>query len=339
MGYPVIKKYSARALWLGFLCLLILIMISVGGVTRLTRSGLSIVEWKPISGIILPLTTQAWQQQFDLYKLSPEYKQVNQHFDLAAYKNIFLWEYSHRLLGRLIFLFVILPGFFLWKKNKVRGHVVLTLAALVALQGLIGWLMVKSGLNIRPHVSHYLLALHFFSALLVLLVAFYHLCALRPPLNTQLGFFQIKSFELFGVLLGLQLFFGCLVSGLRAGIGYNTYPLMNGKVIPEGAFVHKPFWVDFFENPGTVQWVHRWLGLLVFIELVGCLLSLKNSHSWVVLRRPIYHLLWLIFFQILLGILNILYIVPVPLAAFHQFCACSLVLSYFSIAFRMENRT
>lgn len=329
------KKY--KTLWLIGFCVLVLLMISVGGITRLTRSGLSIVEWKPISGIIPPLTEQDWQNQFDLYKLSPEYNQINSHFGVSEYKNIFLWEYSHRLLGRLIFLFVVLPGFVLWRKKIVDGRLVLTLASLVALQGLIGWLMVKTGLNLRPHVSPYMLALHFFSALFVLIVALYHLCKMQKPLDTPLTRTISKIFIIFGVLLGIQLFYGCITSGLKAGIGYNTYPLMSGKFIPADAFTLQPHWINFFENPGTVQWIHRWVGILLFISLIAIILILKKSSSWQNLKKSFLFLIGLVFFQIILGILNIIYVVPISLAASHQLWATFIVLVYISIIFRMQN--
>ena len=281
------------------------------------------------------MNEEQWQTQFDLYKLSPEFAQVNSHFEISDYKNIFLWEFAHRLLGRVIFLFVVLPGFFLWRKKLVSGRLVLSLAGLIALQGLIGWLMVKTGLNARPHVSPYMLALHFFSALIVLLVAFYHLCKLRKPFAVGIS---TKPYSVLGILLGLQLFFGCITSGLKAGIGYNTYPLMNGQFMPEDAFALKPTLLNFLENPGTVQWIHRWLGMAVLLALLGCLFSMKKSASWGVLKGPMIHLAGVCAFQVLFGILNIVYIVPVPLAALHQLCAGFLVLSYFSIVFRMQNK-
>lgn len=330
-------RKKQKTLWLAGFCVLVLLMISIGGITRLTRSGLSIVEWKPISGIIPPLTEQDWQNQFDLYKLSPEYNQVNSHFGVSDYKNIFLWEYFHRLLGRLIFLFVVFPGLILWRKKLVNGRLVLTLAGLVALQGLIGWLMVKTGLNVKPHVSPYMLALHFFSALFVLIVAFYHLCKLQKPLDAQLTGTSSKIFKISGVLLSIQLFYGCITSGLKAGIGYNTYPLMNGQFVPADAFALEPLWINFFENPGTVQWTHRWVGMLILMFLIANLLILKSSGHWEKFKKSFLLLLSLVFFQIILGVLNIIYIVPITLAALHQLCAAIIVLVYFSIIFRMQN--
>ena len=302
----------------------------------MTRSGLSIVEWKPISGIIPPLTESDWSAQFELYKQSPEFNRVNSHFTLPEYKEIFLWEYAHRLLGRILFLFIVLPGFFLWRKKMVSGRLVVGLAGLVALQGLIGWLMVKSGLNVNPHVSPYMLALHFFSAMLVLVTAYFNFlkAGSRPQLNVSAS--QKINLRLFGFILGLQIVYGCLTSGLKAGIGYNTYPLMNGSFMPSDAFYLTPGFMNFLENPGLVQWTHRWVGIAVFIFFVQLFFNLKRSASWPQLRGPLFHLAGLIFLQIALGILNIVYVVPVPLAALHQLCATFLILGYFNIVFRAK---
>ena len=320
--------------WLFAFCALVILMISIGGITRMTRSGLSIVEWKPIAGIVPPLTDQDWRAQFELYKQSPEFNKINSHFELDDYKSIFLWEYSHRLLGRILFLFIVLPGFILWRRKLVEGKLVVTLAFLVALQGLIGWLMVKTGLNVNPHVSPYMLSLHFFSAVFVLLFSYYHLKRLLPAAKVNLTSGQMANLRLFGLLLGLQIFYGCITSGLKAGIGYNTYPLMNGSFMPSDAFALSPTALNFFENPGLVQWTHRWVGIGVLIFFVQLVLSFRKSRSWPQLRGPSLHLAGLLFLQIALGILNIVYIVPVPLAALHQICAVFLVLAYFGIVFR-----
>jgi cytochrome c oxidase assembly protein subunit 15 len=323
--------------WLLAFCALVILMITVGGITRMTRSGLSIVEWKPIAGIIPPLSENDWANQFELYKQSPEYQKVNSHFEISDYKKIFLWEYSHRVLGRLLFLFIVLPGFFLWRKKLVSGKLVVTLALLVALQGLIGWLMVKTGLNVNPHVSPYMLALHFFSALIVLLVPYHQVTRLRHPERITIGESQMLNLRLFGLLLGLQIFYGCLTSGLKAGIGYNTYPLMNGSFMPGDAFALSPSILNFFENPGLVQWTHRWIGIAVLLGFGHVLHTFRKSSTWPHLAGAFLHLTGLLFLQVALGILNILYVVPISLASMHQLCATFLVLGYFSIVFRAKS--
>jgi cytochrome c oxidase assembly protein subunit 15 len=322
-----------KQLWLLGFCFLVLLMVSVGGITRLTRSGLSIVEWKPVSGIIPPITESDWQQQFELYKQTPEYTHVNSNFELSDYKAIFMWEYLHRVLGRLIFLFVVIPGIYLWRKKIVTGKLVVSLAGLVALQGLIGWLMVKTGLNIKPHVSPFMLALHFFTALSVLLVALFHYTKTRPSFEVKIDETQRGLFFIFGLSLCAQIFYGCLTSGLKAGVGYNTYPLMNGQFFPEGGMFFSPVIVNFFENPATVQWTHRWLGMTVLALLLICAFSMMKSNAWSRVKNSFYVIVAVALIQVTLGVLNILYVVPVPLAALHQFVAALLVICYFRILF------
>jgi len=327
------KNTTLKKIWLLAFCALVLLMISIGGITRLTRSGLSIVEWRPISGIIPPITDSDWQIQFDLYKSSPEYTQLNLHFNIQDYKNIFFWEYSHRLLGRIIFIFVVLPGFILWRKNLVSGKLVLLLAGLIAFQGLIGWLMVKTGLNTNPQISPFMLALHFFSALSVLIIAYYHFLSLKITEPIRLTRLQNNFITIFGILLSLQIFYGCLTSGFKAGYGYNTYPLMNGNFFPEGGLFFLPLWLNFFENTATIQWVHRWLGALVFIILIGLLVVFAKTSAWIKLKKKFLCLFGLTFIQVILGILNIIYVVPLSLAALHQLVASFLVLVYFNLVF------
>jgi len=326
-----------KQLWLIGFALLVLIMISVGGITRLTRSGLSIVEWKPVSGFIPPITEADWQQQFELYKQTPEFNHVNSHFELSDYKSIFMWEYLHRVLGRIIFLFVVIPGIILWRKKYVSGRLVLLLASLVAVQGLIGWLMVKTGLNVKPHVSPFMLALHFFAALSVLVVAIYNYVKTLPALQTDVDYCQKVSFHIFGAGLTLQIFYGCLVSGMKAGVGYNTYPLMNGQFFPEGGMFFSPAILNFFENPATVQWTHRWLGVTVLGLFIVMVTRFFNSAAWNAVKSSLYVLLGVMVLQVLLGILNIIYVVPIHLAALHQLVAAVLVVCYFRLYFLLPS--
>lgn len=330
LGHPRLKTY-----WLlGFIAL-VLLMISVGGVTRLTRSGLSIVEWKPVVGIIPPLTEADWQSQFELYQQSPEFQQMNSHFKLEDYKQIFIWEYLHRVLGRLIFLYVLIPGLILWRRKVIKGNLVVLLSLLVAGQGLVGWLMVRSGLNLKPHVSPFMLALHFFLALFVLATAYYHLCKMRPAFSAEMSpkkWFLVNGL---GILLLIQIFFGCLTSGMKAGHIFNTYPLMGGEFLPPGGMNLDPAWINVFDNPVTVQWIHRWVGILTLIFLlvtVGALTKWKRSP----LFGPSMHLLGLVLVQISLGILNLIWMVPIPLAALHQFIVVLIVLGYLNIRFRLK---
>ncbi len=328
------SKYTQR--WLQFLILLIHIMILVGGVTRLTRSGLSIVEWKPITGILPPLSDKAWHDEFSKYQNSPEYQQVNKHFELNDYQKIFFWEYLHRLLGRLIFLFAIVPGVYFWYKKQIKGSFTIILPALIGLQGLIGWIMVRSGLYHRPSVSHYLLALHFFTALSL---AFYVLANYSKIGQAKL-YFLPKKFKyhwwLFSGLLTIQIFWGCLVSGLKAGFASNTFPLMAKTFFPSTCLLFEPLWINFLENPTAVHWAHRWIGISLFSYfLIYYFVIIKIDIAKEFLRQFRFVLVILIL-QILLGIATIVYSVPIPLAAAHQLVAAILACFCFRICWQIR---
>jgi cytochrome c oxidase assembly protein subunit 15 len=331
------QKWTRR--WLVGFVILLLAMIAVGGVTRLTRSGLSIVEWRPFTGIVPPMSDTEWKEQFGLYKLSPEFDQVNSQFTLEDYQKIFIWEYLHRLLGRLIFLYALIPGIVLWRKKQVKGSVVVLLCALVAFQGLIGWLMVKSGLSREPHVSPFMLALHFFSALTVLGAVYYQLSKMRARvLGPSSASGVLKWVHAFGLLLVLQIFYGCLTSGFKAGFSFNTYPLMGGDFFPPGGLLQEPAWINFFVNPATIQWTHRWLGILVFIMALCALRAVMKSSVKAVLKGPLFHLMGVCLLQVILGILNIVFVVPIAIAILHQLMASLLVMAYLSILFRTKKQ-
>lgn len=328
---------SPRKLWLTGFLFLVLLLISIGGITRLTRSGLSIAEWKPITGAIPPLTDSDWQLEFERYQQTPEYKQINFHFGIAEYRKIFMWEYLHRLLGRIVFLFAMIPGLWLWKKRSVDGRQVFLLTGLVALQGLFGWLMVKSGLNREPHVSPYLLAVHFFGALSVLGAAYFPLCRMKGPLELSMTPRGRGLFLSLGAALGLQIFYGCLTSGLKAGYLFNTYPLMNGQILPPMGLSMKPLWINLVENPASVQWIHRWLGASVFVLVVLVYLEVGRS-AQPDAKRAVLQLVGITAVQLLLGILTLVLVIPTSLAATHQLVAALVFLAYLNIAFRNSRR-
>lgn len=301
-------------------------MIALGGVTRLTRSGLSITEWKPVTGMLPPLSEESWELEFSKYQESPEYKILNSHFTISDYKKIFLWEYLHRLLGRFIFLFTLIPGILLWRKKEFSGYKVSLLCSMIALQGLIGWLMVKSGLQRDPMVSPYMLSLHFFSALSVLVIAYVFLLQSQ---SYQIISRAPKAFFALGTLISVQIFYGCLTAGWKAGFMFNTYPMMSGHFFPESGFIKSPLWVNFFSNHATVQWTHRWLAMIVFAGILF-LLILKDMKPY---KKSLWILLFFVFLQIILGILTIVFIVPVSLGVMHQAVACLIVLSFVKIIF------
>src|SRR5689334_12182693 len=255
---------SSRAIrvWLLAIAALIAAMVLVGGATRLTESGLSIVEWKPVTGALPPFGQNEWQQAFEAYKLIPQYKQLNAGMSLSDFKTIFWWEWSHRLLGRVIGAVYLLPFlYFLWRGGmgtELRRRLWL-IFGLGALQGAVGWWMVASGLSGRIEVSQYRLATHLVLALLIFAAIVWTLRRLddRPPLRV-LSRMKITG----GILVALtfvQLYLGALVAGLRAGLVYNTWPAIDGGFIPSSArlWFETPWWRNLFENTLTVQFEHR----------------------------------------------------------------------------------
>lgn len=243
-------------------------MVIVGGITRLTESGLSMVRWEPISGAIPPMNVEEWQAEFDAYRATPEYRQINRGMSLAEFKDIFFWEYVHRLLGRLIGLAFALPLlWFAWKRAIPKGYGLRLTGLLVlgGMQGVIGWWMVASGLIDRPEVSHIRLAVHLLLALLIfglLIWTALDLRALaREPAAPRARLSIVAAWAL--SLLGLQLMFGAYVAGLDAGYAFNTWPQMGDEWFPAGTPMLEPFLANFVDNPIVVQFVHRWLAWVV----------------------------------------------------------------------------
>lgn len=330
------KSTMSGRLFLLFLFILVLCMISLGGVTRLTRSGLSIVEWKPVSGVLPPLNESQWQLQFELYQKSPEYLQINNHFQIEDYKKIFFWEYLHRLLGRIIFVVSCCVGFFLWRRHSLKFKHALLLPLLVLSQGLIGWLMVRSGLNSRPHVSHYMLAMHFFAALLLIYMIVWIYFQLFRNEKIRILPKQRSLFFLTGLFLFLQIFWGNLVSGLKAGYYYNSYPLMYGRFFPADGFNLQPLFLNFFENPATVQWVHRWLGILLFTVISLLAVGFLKNKKKTGIEPDMYKLFAIALIQLVLGVSTLVLSIPIYLAVFHQVVATLLVSQYFVLSRKIQ---
>ena len=295
--------------WLLACAALVFLIVVVGGVTRLTRSGLSIVEWQPLIGAIPPLSAADWEALFAKYRETPEFRLVNFDLTLAGFKTIFWWEYVHRLLGRLIGLVFFLPFLYFLIKGKVKGTLAWKLAGIFVLgglQGALGWYMVKSGLVDDPRVSHFRLTAHLGVALLIFAAQLWVALGLLFPGKEPFG----KGVAL-PVLVFLMALSGGMVAGLRAGYAYNTFPLMNGHVVPPEILMLEPWWMNFFYNMATVQFVHRgffWL-LAVLIPLAW----------WRGRASPSAHVLMAAFvLQASLGIATLLAGVPVLLAAAHQ---------------------
>ena len=314
----------AVAAWLLACCALVFAMVVVGGVTRLTHSGLSIVEWQPIVGALPPLDEAGWQETFGKYKQTPEYRLVNPHMTLEGFKNIFWWEYVHRLLGRLIGAAFLLP--LLW--FALRGRIARALAwkfavifGLGALQGALGWYMVQSGLVDNPRVSQFRLTAHLGIAFLIyaamLWIAFDLLFPRESQSSPVSGRLRRFAFAL-AALIFVMVLSGGLVAGIRAGLAYNTFPLMNGRVVPPEIFSLEPWYLNFSSNMATVQFDHRLIAWLLAFLVPWFWLRVRREAAPRRARLAADLLLGALALQIALGIATLLLAVPVPLAAAHQ---------------------
>lgn len=318
------KKDNKKVVyWLLTGCLLIFIMVIVGGITRLTHSGLSISNYKLISGTIPPMNETEWQQAFDLYKQYPEYQKLNNHFNLQDFKDIYFWEWLHRVIGRFIGLIFLIPFlYFLITKQLSKPTIkkALILLSLGAFQGFLGWYMVKSGLVDNPDVSHYRLAAHLTTAFLTFAYTFWVALDLIFPNKKQVDT-SFRNLIRFGLaLLIIQIIYGAFVAGLDAGFIHNHWPMMSeGKFIHETAFIEKnPIYKNFFEGKSGVQFVHRMLaylvvGFIIIIYIKSKKIALTNYQS-----KGLDTLLIMVFLQFLLGVLTILLHVPVWLGVAHQ---------------------
>ncbi|HVI61926.1 MAG TPA: COX15/CtaA family protein [Bradyrhizobium sp.] len=315
------SQRAVRA-WLFSVAALIAIMVLVGGATRLTESGLSIVEWKPVTGTLPPLDQAQWEQAFEAYRQIPQYRQLNAGMTLSEFKTIFWWEWSHRLLGRVIGVVYLLPFlYFLWRGGmgaELKRRLWL-IFGLGALQGAVGWWMVASGLSERIEVSQYRLATHLVLALLIFAAVVWTLRRLseRPSLVVSLRL-KITSAALL-VLTFAQLYLGALVAGLRAGLIYNTWPDIDGAFIPSGArlWFEQPWWRNLFENTLTVQFEHRMTAYALFAIALLHAFDAIVSRAGAAARGA----LWLaaaVTLQALLGILTLINQVPLAFALSHQ---------------------
>ena len=313
-------------LWLIAVAALVLVMVGVGGATRLTGSGLSITEWQPIMGAVPPLSDAEWQDAFEKYKRIPQYEQVNKGMSLDEFKAIFWWEWGHRLLGRLIGLVFAVPLVWFWWRGAIgpelRGKLG-GLLALGALQGAMGWYMVKSGLVDRVSVSQYRLALHLGLAILIFgalvwIVLEIERDRVREARLDTLSRGQVRLGLVLAVLVFVQILFGALVAGLKAGLTYNTWPLMDGRIVPDGVLMLSPWWLNVFENIPTVQFEHRMMAYLVIV--------LAAWHAWAVnrsadderVRVSSVTLLLALVGQAALGIWTLVAVVPLSLGIAHQ---------------------
>jgi cytochrome c oxidase assembly protein subunit 15 len=320
--------YKARrqvATWLFICAAMVFSILVVGGVTRLTHSGLSIVEWQPIVGIVPPLSDEDWEQTFEKYKQTPEYRLVNHRMTVDEFKTIFWWEYWHRVLGRTVGFVFLLPFLYFLLRRKTDGSLNLQLAGIFVLgglQGAMGWYMVKSGLVDDPRVSQYRLTAHLAIAFLIFTAMMWVGLGLLSRRGGGLFDERVRRLQRGGFWLALLVFYmvvtGGFVAGIRAGKAYNTFPLMNGHLVPPEIFLIDPWYLNFFNNMATVQFDHR-LGAWLLAFLVPWFWYRVRGAAVGARAKLAAHLtlLWLAV-QIILGIATLLLAVPVALGAAHQ---------------------
>jgi heme a synthase len=319
-------------LWLYAVAALVFVMVLVGGATRLTESGLSITEWQPVTGVLPPLNDAQWHAEFEKYRATPQYRQLNAGMSLAAFQTIYWWEWAHRLIGRAIgFAFALPFAWFLWRgwipqRQRAALWVILGLGAL---QGAIGWWMVASGLADRVEVSQYRLAAHLVLACLIYAAVAWTASRwegegpsrdLAQATDTDRWIFVRCGAVGLLVLVLLQIYLGALVAGLRAGYAYNTWPLIDGALLPQGSrlFFDVPFWRNFFENPLTVQFDHRILGYAIWLLALLHLFNVARVTKAGPLLTGAAFFATAVTVQAALGIWTLVAVVPLPLALMHQ---------------------
>ena len=313
-------------IWMIILLAMIILIILVGGLTRLTDSGLSITTWELFAGLFPPLTNDKWIDYFDLYKTIPEYKEKNFNMTLNEFKVIFWWEWAHRQLGRLIGLTVLFPMIYLTYKNGfwiIKRYGIIFF--LVCLQGFIGWYMVSSGLVDRVDVSHYRLSVHLLLAFIILSIVFWKFLELTN-LKNSIVHFNLSIFKFFIFLLFLQLIIGAFVSGMDAGKIYNTWPLMGSSFFPDDSKLNEFFSITVFDSRSLVQFIHRNLAYLIIISYIYLCITVFTQKD-----KSLYKYIFIIgislFIQVILGIMTILSGVKILYASLHQINSILIILS------------
>ena len=324
--------------WLLLITFLVGLMIFVGGLTRLTDSGLSITRWDLISGILPPMSLTDWERSFELYKEIPEYKLLNFSMTLDQFKTIYWWEYVHRLMGRLIGLLYIIPLVIFTFKKMFKKETLLslyTILLLICLQGFIGWYMVKSGLTDRTDVSHYRLALHLSLAFIILILTFWNYLTLTDKrdlkTNIKLPYF-LPSIFLFIVFF--QIILGAFVSGLDAGQIYNTWPLMNNGYFPDDSSLKDLLSIQAFETPSIVQFIHRNIAYLIIFLFILIFVIIYKNNDFIYLRNTALLILLFLSLQTILGILTVLSGAHIVLASMHQIGSIFLIITSLVLVFK-----
>ncbi|MDA9678285.1 COX15/CtaA family protein [Candidatus Pelagibacter sp.] len=320
-------------IWLYCMFIFIVLIVCVGGLTRLTDSGLSITEWELFKGLLPPLKYETWLFYFDQYKKIPEYTEINFNMSLSEFKVIYYWEYGHRLLARLIGLLAIIPLIYLFVRHKdKRSHIYkyLIIFLLICFQGFLGWFMVKSGLVNNTDVSHYRLALHLGVALLIMSLVYWFLL---ENLNIQKFSFKISRILLilFLLFIVLQIILGAFLAGLNGGLLFNTWPDMNGYLIPSDISVKDLYSINSSNNPSVVQFYHRKIAYIVLILLIYLNYTfIKNKINY----KNLLIVNFAIFFQVILGIFTLLSGVKISFASLHQLGSILVLTSVITLIYK-----
>jgi cytochrome c oxidase assembly protein subunit 15 len=309
--------------WLLLGCILIFLMVAIGGLTRLTHSGLSMVEWNLFMGSVPPTSTEDWEALFEKYKAYPEYQLVNFNISLDEFKSIFYWEYGHRMFGRLIGLVFIVPFLWFWMRKKISRSLMPKLVLILFMggfQGFLGWYMVKSGLVKDPDVSHYRLAMHLITAFLTFAYTFWVALGLMyPGGRKEAGSNPVKGvLQLLLPVLVVQIVWGAYVAGLNAGKVYNTWPKMGEQWIAEGVTALSPWWHNFVEGLAGVQFIHRYLAYVVVGMVLIAFVRARKMKLKPSQHKSIQVLLLAVALQFVLGVVTLLYAVPLSMGLLHQ---------------------
>lgn len=327
------KNMKPVVIWLFTGCILIFIMTMVGGITRLTDSGLSMTDWNLIMGSVPPSTEAEWQATFEEYQKFPEYKLVHNHFTLSDFKRIFFWEYFHRMIGRFIGLVFIVPFIIFLIQGKIKGRLLkqcLILLGMGAFQGFLGWYMVKSGLVNEPRVSHYRLAAHLVTAFLTISYCFYvALSIMKQPVekvSAKISQLKKPAFIVFAATV-FQIIYGAFVAGRDAGKIHNFWPHMNpGEFISPVSFSMTPFLDNFIINSSGIQFVHRYMAFVVVFLVIWIWYRVKSDFNIKSLTLPAHFMLGMVCVQFCLGVFTLLFAVPLTLGVLHQLGALLLLL-------------
>jgi len=339
-GISVPTTDKAVGIWLLLVAVLIALIVIVGGLTRLTESGLSITEWRPVTGIFPPLSNAAWEIEFTKYRDTAQYELLNQGMGLAAFKTIFWWEWGHRFLGRIIGFVFLFPFVYFLAKKRINGRLAARLGVIFLLgaaQGALGWWMVQSGLAERVSVSQYRLAAHLGLAFLLFGFVFWTALEVLGARQTEhTGLLRFQAFSwLLTILMFIQILLGAIVAGLDAGLAFPTWPTFAGNWIPPGLYNLAPWWINHFENPAMTHFQHRNMGYVIAGLAIWLSSALLRASPDKPTRIAAIYLAAFTIMQVFLGVITVIMLVALPIAALHQFFALALFGATLWLAFTL----